>query len=141
MSKENVEIVRRAWEAYDRRDNEAALALYDPEIEVDLTASGQPGAGVYRGLEGVRRWLGDWHAAFAEISGEVHEWIDADDHVIAVIRWHGQGRLSGVPAQLDQAHVWQLRDGKLWRLRIYDSKAEALEAAGVPGLADGSPKS
>jgi ketosteroid isomerase-like protein len=36
MSQENVEVVRKAWEAYRRRDNEAALALYDPEIEVDL---------------------------------------------------------------------------------------------------------
>ena len=31
MSEENVEVVQRAWEAaWVRKDNETALALYDP---------------------------------------------------------------------------------------------------------------
>jgi ketosteroid isomerase-like protein len=54
MSEENVEVVRRAWEAYHRRDNEAALALYDPTIEIDPTEQTGIDAGVYRGLEGVQ---------------------------------------------------------------------------------------
>jgi uncharacterized protein len=131
MSQENVEVVRRAWQALARRDNEAAFALYDPEVEIDLTGSGFPGAGVYHGLEGVRSWNREWLGAFGGFSADVEEWIDAGEQVIAMVRWHGRGKLSGTPAQMLRAHVWTLRDGKLLRLRIYDDKATALEAAGL----------
>ena len=131
MSEENVEIVRQAWEASVRRDNDAALALYDPEVEIDMTASGQPGGGVYRGLDGVRRWHRDWLSVFGEFSSEVEEWIDAGEHVIAMTRWHGSGKRSGVPAQVLQAHVWTVREGKLRRLRVYGSRAEGVKAAGL----------
>jgi ketosteroid isomerase-like protein len=83
MSQEDVEVVRRAWEAYQRRDNEA------------------------------------------------EEWIDAGDEVIAMVRWHVRGKLSGVPTEMLEAHVWTVRDGELWRLRVYPSKAEAQEALGL----------
>ena len=53
MSRENVEAVRRAWEAFARHDNEAIFSLYDPEVEIydvfyDRT---------YRGLDGVRDYF------------------------------------------------------------------------------------
>jgi ketosteroid isomerase-like protein len=41
MSQENVEIVRRAWEAFARRDNESVFDFYDPEVEIDLSRSGR----------------------------------------------------------------------------------------------------
>lgn len=131
MSQENVEVVRRAWEAYMGRDNEAALALYHPKIEADWTASGVPGFGVYRGMEGIQEMFRDWHTAFGEFSNEVEEWIDAGDHVIAMVRQHGRGRLSGVPVEMLEAHVWTIRDGKLWRLRVYPSRSQALEGIGA----------
>jgi ketosteroid isomerase-like protein len=37
MSRENVEIVRRVFAATARRDSQAALALYDPEVEWDAS--------------------------------------------------------------------------------------------------------
>jgi ketosteroid isomerase-like protein len=74
MSQENVEIVRQAFEASVRRDNEAVFARYDPEIEVDYTASGR--RGVYRGLEGVREWFRDWMSAFEDRGWEIEEWVD-----------------------------------------------------------------
>jgi ketosteroid isomerase-like protein len=39
MSQENVEIVRRMYEAEARRDYETVLALYDPAIEFDDSRS------------------------------------------------------------------------------------------------------
>jgi len=131
MSQENVEIVRRAFEAYVRRDDEAAFALYDPEIEIDMTASGQPGGGVYRGLAGVREWNRDWLGVFEQFTAEVEEWIDPGEDVVAMVRWRARGRSSGVPAEMLQAHVWTVRDRKLRRLRVYQSKAEGLKAAGL----------
>jgi hypothetical protein len=131
MSEENVEVVRQAWEAYRRRDNEAALALYDPEIEIELRSEANVEASIYRGLEGVREFFRNWMSAFDDLRSEVEEWIDAGDQVIAMVRSFGRGKHSGVPVDMLEAHLWTVRDGKLWRLQTLGTKAEALEAAGL----------
>jgi ketosteroid isomerase-like protein len=38
MSQENVEIVRRVYDAVARRDAETVLSLYDPDVELDALA-------------------------------------------------------------------------------------------------------
>ena len=131
MSEENVEVVRQAWEAYRRLDNEAALALYDPEIEFELRTEGRIDASYYHGLEGVQEFFRNWMSAFGEMRTEVEEWIDAGDQVIAMVRSYGRGGHSGVPVDMLEAHLWTVRDGKLWRLQTLSTKAEALEAAGL----------
>ena len=65
------------------------------------------------------------------LSNDVEEWIDAGDEVIAVMHIRARGRRSGVPVERREWDVWTLRDGKLWRLRIYATKSEALEAVGL----------
>jgi ketosteroid isomerase-like protein len=127
VSQANVEAVRRAWEAWTRRDNEAVFRLYDPEVEIHDVFYGR----IYRGLDGVRDYFREWVSVFDVVGSEVEEWIDAGDDVIAVLRQHGRGKRSGVPVEQRYSHVWTLRNGKLWRLRIYASKDEALKAVGL----------
>jgi ketosteroid isomerase-like protein len=135
MSEENVEVVRQAWEAFwARKDNETALALYDPEVQIDLTAVPHIGQSeVYFGLEGVQEWIRDLLASFGGMKSEVEEWIDAGERVIAIIHIYGRGKRSGVPVDNLEAHLWTVRDGLLLRLQIFASRAEALEAAGLSG--------
>jgi ketosteroid isomerase-like protein len=66
-----------------------------------------------------------------EYGSEVEELIDAGNHVIAVIRSWGRGKQSEAAVETGEHHVWTLRDGKLWRLRVYPDEAEALEAVGL----------
>ena len=131
MSQENVEIVRRAWEASVRHDNEAVFALYDPEVELDLTATPGFDTRVYRGVEGVKQWYGDWVGTFDDYTGDVEEWIDAGDCVVAMVHLTARGKRSGALVDMRQAHVWTVRDGKLARLRVFASRAEALGAVGL----------
>jgi ketosteroid isomerase-like protein len=56
MSEENVEIVRRALEHYERT-GEQDDSFLDPEVIWDLSRSPFPDAGVYHGREGVREWF------------------------------------------------------------------------------------
>ena len=126
MSQENVETVRRAFEASVRRDNEAALRLYDPEVEIH-SALGE----VYRGVDGVREYFRGLFGAVPWVDGEVEEWIDAGDEVIAAMHVWGQGRRSAVPVEVREFHVWTVRDGKLALLRIYAHRSEALKAVGL----------
>ena len=87
--------------------------------------------GAYRGRTGVERWLQDWGDAWAEWSVEPEEFIDADDAVIVVIRMHAKGMGSGVELDRQDAVVYRFRDDKILRTDYYNSKVQALEAAGV----------
>jgi uncharacterized protein len=129
MSQENVNVVREAWEAAERHDNEAILPLYDADVEIQ----GLHGLGdrVFRGVGGVREFWRDWNASWSESGSEVEEWIDAGDDVIAVMHLWGRGKRSGARVEARQSHVWTVRGGKLWRLRVYDTRDEALKAVGL----------
>jgi ketosteroid isomerase-like protein len=130
ISKQNVEVVRRAWEAQSRHDNEAVFALYDPRIEIDPGPRVE-GPTIYRGFAGVRAWFRDFFGAFESVDVEVEEWIDAGEQVVAVVHFSGRGRQSGVPIELREGHVWTVRGGKLVRLRVYPNNEQALEAVGL----------
>jgi len=65
VSRENVEVVRRAWEASTQRDNEAVFRLYDPEVEIHDVFYNR----VYRDFDGVREYFGDCVSTFDEWGG------------------------------------------------------------------------
>jgi ketosteroid isomerase-like protein len=136
MSRENVEVVRRLYEAVARRDREAVLALYDPEVEWDATQSplGQvTGGSVFRGHEGLRQAFREWYEGWEYVEDEIEELIDAGEQVIAVVTLRGRGRASGVEVEWkDYAAVWTIRDGKVVRVVWLPSREDALEAVGLP---------
>jgi ketosteroid isomerase-like protein len=103
--------------------------MLDEEIEVHDHDT--PDQGAYQGHAGVERWLRDWGDAWAEYSFEPEEFIDAGDAVIAVIRMHAKGKGSGVELDRQDALVYRFRDDKILRTDYYNSKQQALEAAGV----------
>jgi ketosteroid isomerase-like protein len=60
MSQKNVKIVRRIYDAAARRDSDAVLALYDPEVEVDMSHApcrDLVGKRFYHGHDGLRAFL------------------------------------------------------------------------------------
>ena len=135
MSRENVEVVRRVYEAVARRDAAAVLTFYDPEVEWDMsrhpTATAM-GRRLYRGHAGLRTWFREWYEAWDAIEDECEELIDAGEHVISVVTTRGRGRASGL--EVEYAHhaaVWTIRDGKVARVAWYRSIEEAREAAGL----------
>jgi ketosteroid isomerase-like protein len=131
MSRDNVEVVRRSYEAYVRGDLEGALSALDPEIEIydhDI-----PDAGEYRGLEGVLRWQADWERSWESWRWEPEDFVAAGDRVVAILRVHAKGRQSGVDVERLDGAVWTLSAGKCVRLDYYGSSDQALEAAGLPG--------
>ena len=133
MSEENVEIVRRVYDAVARRDAETVLALYDAEVEWDWTRV--PGlfgqGGLYRGREGLRAWFREWSEGLEHIEYEAEELIATDDHVISKSDMRGRGRTSGVEVGATLYAVWTFRDGKIVRVAWFSSRPEALEAAGL----------
>ena len=133
MSQENVELVKRFVDAYNRRDVEAMLNDLDPEIEWHsgiLTALGRDAA-VYRGHDGFRQGLRDIYEALGETQIEYSEIRDLGSRTLAIGRFRARGRGSGAEIDSPNASVADFKNGKAVRIRTYFDREEALEAAGL----------
>jgi ketosteroid isomerase-like protein len=131
MSEENVERIHRAFDAFNRRDLDAFLALIDPEAEFTTRYMEMEGDPYYRGHDGVREWWRTLLAIFPDFSVEVLEVRDLGDSGIAALRVRGHGVDSGVPFEETIWAAGEWRDGKVTRWRNFGSESEALEAAGL----------
>ena len=133
MSQENVEIVRSAFEAFNRGDLDAWLDEYWTDDIDYRAAEGAPDDhGPINGKDDLRAFAQDWPDTFDDFKVEPLELIDAgDDIVVAVLRISGRAKLSGVEADMTYAELSTLRDGKIARGRQYFTRAEALAAAGL----------
>ena len=132
MSEENVEIVRRGWDAWLRGDLDALAALWDPEVVWRLEHFHNWPESNYEGPEGIRQFLSEWLELWGDYRVTVDEIIAAPDgRVVSLFRHTGKGQQSGVPMELEMAQIATLRHGKIIEFDNYDRPAEALEAAGL----------
>jgi ketosteroid isomerase-like protein len=134
MAQENVEIVRRLFDALARRDAKSVLALYDPEVEWDASRAG-PGeafiGGIYHGHEGLRGYFREWYEAWESIEYDCEELVDAGERVMSAVTNRGRGRVSGAELEYKQYAVWTIRDGRIVRVVWFNARDEALEEAGT----------
>ena len=129
---ENVEIVQRSYEAFNRGDIERSLEAIDPAVEWHTYIVPGPGGGVYHGHDGVRELWSDARNIFGSFRNEPERIIDVPpDRVVVFIRVCGTGKESGIPVEARIAHLFTLRDGKAVRVRSYEDRDEALRAAGI----------
>ena len=126
MAQQNVEIVRRGYEHFNR-SGEVDFSVLDPEIVYDLSRRTFDRF-VFRGHEGVREFLRLIREQWASRRMEPRDLIDAGDKVVASVRLVGVGRQSGVETMASAAHVWTFREGKIMRLTVFQTMEEALEA-------------
>jgi uncharacterized protein len=131
MSQENVEIVRRLIEAWNSNEPDGAIAIVDPGVVIDATRR-RVNPKTYTGRQGMRRMLADTHEVWEEFRMEPDEVRDAGDRVVAIGRWVGKGKDSGIEVQQPVADVFTLHDRRVIRLELgFTDRAEALEAAGL----------
>jgi ketosteroid isomerase-like protein len=134
MSQENVEVVRRGLEAWQRDDFDSWLAAIDPAVEwhtaMERLVEGTES--FYRGHEGMRRLRDFYKTELDDFELEAQELRDAgDDHVVLVgrIRWRGPS--SRIATESPVGMVFTVRGGKITRSIDYLSHQEALEAVGL----------
>jgi ketosteroid isomerase-like protein len=138
MAEENVEIVRRVFDAAARRDTAALLSLYDPQVEWD--GSRHRWAEVlgetmsrFHGHEGLRKWARQYYEMWENYEDDLEQLIAAGEQVVSVVTTRARGRASGVAVEWKHnAGVWTVRDGKIVRVIWFATVADALEAAGLP---------
>ena len=134
MSEENVELIRRGFEAFNRGDLEGALALADPVPEFEFVPHGvliPDLSSVQRGPDGLRRLWEAFFVDFDDLYADIHELIDAGDQVFSSFTLRGRGKQSGVETSFDGWLVWTVRASRVTRLLGFTDRDPALEAAGL----------
>jgi ketosteroid isomerase-like protein len=134
MSKENVEIVQRLFDAAARRDSGAVFDIYDAYIVWDAsrTERGAMAGKIVQGREALLKWLREWYEPWETLDDILGELIDAgQQRVVSSMTQRGRGRASGVEVEQELGTVWTIQDGKIIRAVWFPSRAEALGAVGL----------
>ena len=131
MSQENVEIVRRAFEQFKATGDILTEAFHSDFVWDMSQFRGWPEQQTYPGIEGARQFLADWTESWEDWDLQLEELHDAGDSVIAIMRQSGRSKATGLPAEMHFAQVWTVRNGKQFRMEMYASPQEALDAVGL----------
>jgi len=132
VSQENVEIVRRAVEAFNKRTLGTWLAFFDPEINHRAVEGAVDDVGEIHGTEALRRYVQDWLDTFEDFTVVAEELLDVgENQVVAVLLNSGRAKLSGIETTLRYAVLYTLREEKIVRGREYEDRQQALEAVGL----------
>jgi ketosteroid isomerase-like protein len=130
MSQQNVDKAEDFIAAYNRRDFDAAVRFFDPEIEWVLPPLQRSDS--CRGADEVKRFWEGLDETFEELRLEPLESLDAGERVATRLRYYGRGKGSGVEIEGDLYHqVATLRAGKMVRIEYFTDWPSALEAAGL----------
>jgi ketosteroid isomerase-like protein len=130
MSQENVELVRRSFEAFNARNVDGLVGLYDPDFE--LTFISGPRAGTHKGFERVWAVIEDLLGGFDIWISEPLEFIESGDQVVAIVanRLRPKGGTSG-EFEYRNGSVYTIHDGMILSLVGYPTPEAALEAVGL----------
>lgn len=126
MAGQNVETMRRAYEAFNRQDIPGALGVFSEQIEWNEPGGGNSPSGVFNGRQSVGN---DVFSAipqyFTAFAATPNQFIDAGDTVVVVGRFQGTAK-SGQSFDIPFAHVWRMQNGEPVR---FDNYPEAQEWA------------
>jgi ketosteroid isomerase-like protein len=134
MAEENVEIVRRMHDAWNRRDEEEMLAFSDPEVEfVNSPTAVEPGT--RRGTNAILAVARMQWEMLLDGRGEIDRIYDRGEEIVVLGRL--SRRMPEGDARIEDRFLtsWTIRDGKVVRTEVLGfggaEVAKALEAAGL----------
>ena len=132
MSQENVDAVRRSFEAWNRGDVDAWLEPSHPDVEwySEVARRLQGVDTVYRGRAQLRQFWDEWHSVW-DLTIEISDYRDLGDTVVALGRMRVHGKASEIDIEQPVAYVAEFEGGLVRKLRAYHDQNQALEAAGL----------
>src|SRR5947208_13182523 len=138
MSQENVKVVRRGLEAWQRDDLDTWLSTLDPAVEWHTALERLVGGvgSFYRGIDGMREFWTAYRTELEDFRIEAEELRDVgDDRVLGLGHLWWRGPASGIELDSPVGLVFTLRNGRIIRSMDYLSHQKALGAVGPPGSA------
>ena len=129
MSQENVQLVRRIFDAWAEGDFSVGRDLVAENFEWRQPAEAvEPGS---RGGEAIGGSLKRIFEVYENFTVTPEEFLDAGDQVVVVARVHGVSRGAGLALDQRFAFVWTVSDGRLARNEVFADRSQALAAAGI----------
>jgi ketosteroid isomerase-like protein len=141
MSQEHVDLLRDAFEAFNRDGAEAIIEIVDPEFEAVAPPELTVEPDTYRGPQGIRRYFDSFYEVMEEVHFYPEEFIDAGDKVVVPMVLSAKGRGTGIEAEQRIVQVWTIRGGKAIRVENFADRATAFRAVGLEAPADPAPES
>jgi ketosteroid isomerase-like protein len=135
MSQENVEIMRRAyaqWQEGGGAFEAIPVEVYAENVEWDLSAYplvDVPSCG--SGRDALFKTFARYLAGWKNYQAEPREFIDARENVIVVLHEKAAIADSDTVLERDVFQVWTLRSRLVTKWRVFETRAEALKAAGL----------
>jgi ketosteroid isomerase-like protein len=129
MSRENIEVLRKGYEAWNRGEH-PAFDFMEPQFELQLPEGGI-NVGTVRGRESVQRFFAQYLEVFESYRMEPEEFFAAEDQIVVFIHAPARGKGSGVDVVFSAAHLWTMNGGRAVRLEVFPDRKEALEAVGL----------
>ena len=130
MSRENVEIVRRAYETWNARNMDSLRELYDPDVMIVTGIEGWPEPPPTVGREAVmRQWERQREAWDIDTVEAISDFVAGGDRVVVRFIWHGAGY--GPGANIEATNVFMVRKGRILYQEFFWDHAEALETLGL----------
>jgi ketosteroid isomerase-like protein len=135
VSEENVELVRQGFEAMRGGDVEELLPLIHPEFEVTTPPGLAAEPDTYRGPEGIRRYFDSFYEVMDRVSFEAEDFIAVGERIVVPVTLRARGRTTGIETAQRVVQIWDVKDGKAFRVEVYATVEEAMAAA-RSGLGD-----
>jgi hypothetical protein len=121
--REKLEALYEDWAQgdYSRAD------IFDPAVELDSFGMGERirASGIEEFIAEMVQWLSAWGRP---LTIDAEELIGSGDRILALVRWRGRGKGSGLEVEAGGAHLWRFRDGLVIHLEVYRDRDEARAA-------------
>jgi ketosteroid isomerase-like protein len=130
------ETLRRAIQAWNRGDLEAALADVDPDIEWEMANFFPDATGTFHGHEGVTEFWRLFREPWKEIHFNLERFVEVGEKIVVEGRFRATGRDSGTQVDGVFGQIFTYRDHRLVHFQAFEDFASAAADAGAdPDLA------
>ena len=129
MAEGNVQLVRRGFQALREGDVEELIPLIHPEFEATTPPGLAAEPDTYRGPEGIRRYFESFYEAMDRVRFEADDFIPVGERVVVPLTLRARGRTTGIETAQKVVQIWDIKDEKAYRVSVYATVDEALEAA------------
>jgi len=126
---ENLQSALAGYAAFNEGRRVPELEFWHEDGEYHASST-DPDSSVHRGIEAVQAQVRSWVDAYPDLRVEPLEAKELGERVFLWVRFTGHGATSGLPMEMELAHVVTIRDGRTACLHEYPTRAEGLQALG-----------
>ena len=130
MSKETIDVVQRAYDAYNAHDLDKLIDLYAEDAEMEVVVLGQ----THHGRAAIRRSFEDYFEVVDAAHTEPLEFIEHGNALVIPVRLDGRLRHTGITGEMvatEMVHAFEVREGRIVWNYICTDRDEAIRAAGL----------